>query len=59
MMKKITPLSYTYYYASYYKELLDFFTCVKDDVETPVTAYDGLEILKIIGDVYNKGKVSE
>ena len=57
LMKKITPLSYTYYYDSYYKELLDFFTCIKDDVETPVTAYDGLEILKIINDVYNKGEV--
>lgn len=54
--KKITPLSYSYYYESYYKELDAFYRCVINDAETPVTAKDGVEALKLINDAYNMSK---
>ena len=52
-MRKIVPLSYTYYYASYYKELYEFFSCIKDDTEPSINAYDGLQTVKLIKEVYN------
>jgi predicted dehydrogenase len=50
--RKIHPLSYTYYYESYYKELEHFFGCIKDDSDPIVSAIDGLETIRLIQEAY-------
>jgi predicted dehydrogenase len=50
--RKISPLRYTYFYESYYKELSRFFECVKADTEPSVSATDGLETIQIIENAY-------
>jgi predicted dehydrogenase len=50
--KKIKPLSYSYYYEAYYKELQQFFDCIKKDYDPPVSAVDGLKTLEIIEEAY-------
>ena len=51
--RKIKPLSYTYYWESYYKEFTLFFDCIEKDLEMPTTAEDGLKIIQIIEDAYS------
>jgi predicted dehydrogenase len=51
--KKIRPLSYTYYYESYYKELRDFFESIKNDSEPSVAAIDGLKTMEIVEEAYS------
>jgi predicted dehydrogenase len=50
--RKIKPLSYSYYYEAYYKELRHFFDCIKNDYDPPVSAVDGLKTLEIIEEAY-------
>lgn len=50
--RKIKPLSYSYYYEAYYKELRQFFDCLKNDSDPPVSAIDGLKTLEIIEQAY-------
>jgi myo-inositol 2-dehydrogenase/D-chiro-inositol 1-dehydrogenase len=50
--RKIRPLYYTYHYESYYKELLHFFDCIRNDVEPSVTAVDGLKTVELIHEAY-------
>lgn len=50
--KEIRPLSYTYYYEAYYKELQHFFNCVKNDATPHVSAVDGLKTVEIIEEAY-------
>jgi predicted dehydrogenase len=50
--RKITPLSYTYYYEAFYKELKHFFDCVKDDLNPSVSAVDGLKTIELIEKAY-------
>jgi predicted dehydrogenase len=50
--KKIRPLSYTYYYESFYKELAHFFHCVKNDSDPLVSAMDGLKTVELIQEAY-------
>lgn len=50
--KKIKPLTYSYYYTSYYTELEHFFDCVKHDIRPSITADDGLKTLEIIEKAY-------
>jgi len=50
--KKIKPLSYSYYYEAYYKELQQFFDCINRDCDPPVSAVDGLKTLEIIEEAY-------
>ncbi|HVP92731.1 MAG TPA: Gfo/Idh/MocA family oxidoreductase [Acidobacteriota bacterium] len=50
--QKLRPLSYTYYYEAYYKELKTFFDCLENDVEPPVSAVDGLKTMQIIEESY-------
>ena len=52
--KKIRPLSYTYYYESYYRGLRDFFESIKNDIDPSVSALDGLKTMEIIEEAYNK-----
>jgi predicted dehydrogenase len=52
--KKIHPLSYTYYYESFYKELAHFFYCVKNDSDPLVSAMDGLKTVELIQEAYEK-----
>ncbi|MFQ6127247.1 MAG: hypothetical protein ACE5R6_21960, partial [Candidatus Heimdallarchaeota archaeon] len=50
--KKIKPLSYSYYYESYYKELQHFFDCLKNKSDPSVSAIDGLKTVELIGKAY-------
>jgi predicted dehydrogenase len=50
--KKIRPLSYTYYYEPFYKELKYFLDCVKYDSNPTVSAIDGLKTIELIEKVY-------
>jgi len=52
--KKIHPLSYTYYYESYYRELAHFFDCIKNDSDPLVSAKDGLKTVELIQEAYEK-----
>jgi len=52
--KKIRPLSYTYYYDIYYRELRDFFESIKYDSEPSVSAIDGLKTMETIEEAYSK-----
>lgn len=52
--KKIRPLSYTYYYESFYKELAHFFDCVKNDADLLISANDGLKTVELIHEAYEK-----
>lgn len=55
LRKRIDPLSYTYYYASYFQEMQDFFESIEDDSFTApcATVDDGLETIKIIKSSYD------
>jgi predicted dehydrogenase len=50
--RKITPLSYTYFYDSYYKELRHFFDCLKTDSDPLISAEDGLRTIETIEEAY-------
>ena len=50
--RKLRPLSYTYYWESYYRELTTFFDCLEKDLDTPTTAVDGLKTMQVIEDAY-------
>jgi len=50
--KKIRPLSYTYYYESYYKELKHFFDCIKYDLNPSISAIEGLKTIELVDEVY-------
>lgn len=52
--KDIRPLSYTYFYESYYKELKHFFNCINNDREPDISADDGLKTIEIIESAYKK-----
>lgn len=52
--RKIKPLSYSYYYEAYYKELQCFFNCIKNDSDPPVSVLDGLKTLKLVEEAYKK-----
>lgn len=52
LKRKIHPLSYTYFYESYFKEMKHFFHCINNDMEPEVSALDGLETIKLIEDSY-------
>jgi predicted dehydrogenase len=50
--RKIKPLRYTYFYESYYKELVHFFDCVKENSQPSVTAEDGLRAVEVVERAY-------
>ena len=52
--RKIRPLSYTYYYEAFYKELKYFFHCLKEDLEPSISALDGLRTIQLIEEAYSK-----
>lgn len=54
--KRIRPLSYTYYYESFYKALKHFFDNDDIDSDPPACAADGLRNIELISDAYNKAK---
>jgi predicted dehydrogenase len=54
--KKIRPLSYTYYYESFYKELTHFFDCIKNDSDPSISARDGLKTVELIQEAYKKSQ---
>lgn len=57
--KKIRFLSYTYYYESFYKEMVSFFDCIRKDSEPPVSAIDGLKTVEIIEQAYKKSGMNQ
>lgn len=50
--RKIKPLSYTYYYESFYKELCHFFDSIKYDSNPSISATDGLKTIELIDEAY-------
>lgn len=52
--KRIRFLSYTYYYESFYKEMVSFFDCIRNDTESVVSAVDGLKTVELIQSAYEK-----
>jgi len=52
--RKIRPLSYTYYFESFYRELEHFFGCIKNDSDPLVSAGDGLKTVELIHEAYEK-----
>jgi len=51
--KKIKPLSYTYYYHSYYRELDYFFNHIKNNQKSMIYPEGALKTLEIIEQAYN------
>ncbi len=56
--RKIRPLSYTYYYESFYKSLKHFFDCRENDPDPLASATDGLKNIELISEAYKKSKVT-
>jgi predicted dehydrogenase len=54
--RRIRFLSYTYHYESFYKELQHFFECIRKDTDPVVSATDGLRIVEIIQEAYEKSR---
>lgn len=52
--RKIRFLYYTYYYESFYKEMVHFFDCIRNDSTPVVSAQDGLKTVEIIQAAYDK-----
>jgi len=52
--KKVHYLSYTYYYESFYREMVSFFDCIRNDTESPVPAVEGLKTVELIQAAYEK-----
>lgn len=52
--KKIHPLSYTYYYEAFYKELAYFFDCLKNGEQPLISTTDGLRTVELIHEAYEK-----
>jgi len=50
--RKIRLLSYTYYYEAYYKELLHFLDCIRNDTEPSISASDGLKTMETVQEAY-------
>ncbi|MEM3627372.1 MAG: Gfo/Idh/MocA family oxidoreductase [Candidatus Bathyarchaeia archaeon] len=51
---KIKPLTYTYYYASLFKEIEAFVNCLKKGCTPPITLYDALRVISLIDRVYKE-----
>jgi len=52
--KKIKPLSYTYYYHSYYKELEHFFDCIAASQKPIISPEQSYRTLELIQEAYTK-----
>ena len=52
--KRIEPLSYTYYYHPYFKELDHFFESVKNNAELKISPDEALKTLKVIEEGYRR-----
>lgn len=52
--RRIRPLAYTYYYEQFFKEMVEFFDCVKNDRDPAVSATDGLRTIELITEAYNR-----
>lgn len=52
--KKIKPLTYTYYYHSYYKELEHFFNCIKMSQQPIISPDQSFRTLELITESYTK-----
>lgn len=57
--QEIEYLSYTYYYSSFYKIMREFLTHVEKGEKIPVKFEDQLEVMKIIDEIYKRGRKDE
>ena len=55
-VKKISPLSYTYWYTSYYKELEQFYNSIMNEEEILSNSNNGLKNIEIINAAYELNK---
>jgi len=53
--RKIRPLSYTYHYEGFYKELVSFFECIRNDSAPVVSAIEGMKTIELIEQAYEYG----
>jgi len=53
--RKIRPLSFTYYYNSYYQILDDYVSSIRNDGEVPVSGEDALKTIEIVEGAYRRG----
>ncbi len=51
--RKIRPMSFTYFYESFYDELASFFDCIVSDSKPRVPATEGLRTIELIERAYN------
>ena len=56
--RRIHPLSYTFYYPSYVKELQQFVDSIRTGSPPPVTIRDGWETVRIIEEIYASAVLS-
>jgi predicted dehydrogenase len=52
--RRIRPLEYTYWQASYYREQATFLDCIRNDEMVPVTAEDALKVARTIEQIMAK-----
>jgi hypothetical protein len=57
-MKKLSYLSYTYYYASFYSIIEQFFGAVKSGEEFPISLQKQLDVMRIIDSAYRMARSS-
>lgn len=50
--RRINPLSYTYFYEPYFKEIKHFFDCIKYDQNPLVSAEDGFAAVRLVHEAY-------
>ncbi|MCW4003213.1 MAG: Gfo/Idh/MocA family oxidoreductase [Candidatus Bathyarchaeota archaeon] len=56
IQKKPTYLSYTYYYASFYKIIQQFFEALKTGADFPVSLDKQLDVIRLIDTAYSKNE---
>lgn len=53
LMQKVHYLSYTYYYASFYKIMELFFEMLAKGTELPISLEEQIEVTRVIDEIYN------
>jgi hypothetical protein len=56
-MKKLSYLSYTYYYSSFYTIMESFFDALKTGSEFPISLEKQLDVIRIIDSAYRQNEV--
>lgn len=56
--RKVSFLSYTYYYRSFFKVLELFFESIKKDTQIPISPEEQVEVVRLIDDIYKRHGVA-